>query len=144
MDAVESGVGADEFEGGCLCGAIRFRVGGTATKRCYCHCRSCRLASGAPFVAWATFPSDRLRLVSGKLAEYASSESVVRGFCRDCGTTLTYAHRARPDEIDVSVATLDEPASLEPESHIWVSHKVPWVALDGALPRYPEWRKDTA
>jgi hypothetical protein len=53
---------------------------------------------------------------------------------------LTYAHRSRPDELDLAVATLDDPGAVPPEFHIWVSHQLTWVALGDGLPRYPEWR----
>jgi len=133
---------ANELEGGCLCGAIRFRVSGESSNRCCCHCRSCRLASGAPFVAWATYPCEAFRVTSGKLAQHVSSADASRGFCAVCGTSISYAHAARPGQIDVSVATLDEPAALAPEFHIWVSHKIPWLALEDGLPRHPEWRTE--
>ena len=131
------------LEGGCLCGRTRFRVAGAATNRGYCHCRSCRGASGAPFVAWATFPSSGFAITQGDLTRYASSKKVVRGFCGTCGTALTYAHQARPEEIDVALAALDEPARVPPEFHIWVSHKLPWIALADGLPQYAEWRPET-
>ena len=115
-----------EFEGGCLCASTRFRVSGTAMSRCYCHCKSCRLAFGAPFVAWVTFPAAKFRLIRGELAQYQSSEGVLRGFCASCGTGITYSNQARIERIDVAVATLDDPGSLQPEYHIWVSHKLPW------------------
>jgi hypothetical protein len=129
-----------EFDGGCLCQSVRFRVSGAASNRCYCHCRSCRLASGAPFVAWATFPSTGFRLVRGELAQYRSSEPVIRGFCASCGTAITYAHRGRPEELDVALATFDDAAPVQPERHIWVSHKLGWVLLADSLPQHPEWR----
>ena len=47
----------DAYEGGCLCGSARYRATGPASNACYCLCRSCRLASGATPVAWATFPT---------------------------------------------------------------------------------------
>jgi hypothetical protein len=137
-------VTANEFEGGCLCGATRFRAAGDVTERCYCHCRSCRLASGAPFVAWATFAAETFHLVKGQLAEHRSSEKVVRSFCPACGTTLTYAHGARPAQLDIALATLDEPSLFPPEFHIWVSQKLPWIAIGDELPQYPKWRKGAA
>ena len=135
---------AQEFDGGCLCESTRFRLCGPATNRCYCHCRSCRLASGAPFVAWATFPAAEFRLIRGELAQYRSSEKVYRGFCASCGTAITYRHDARPEELDVALATLDEPASLQPECHIWVSLKLSWVIPADQLPQFPEWRRGAA
>jgi hypothetical protein len=132
-----------EYEGGCLCGATRFRAAGAASQLCYCHCRSCRGASGAPFVAWATFPAAGFRIARGALALHRSSEPVLRGFCATCGTALTYAHAARPAEIDVALAALDDPGVLRPACHIWVSHKLPWVELGDGLPRFAEWRTET-
>ena len=128
-----------EHAGGCLCGAIRYRVSGKGTNRCYCHCRSCRLASGAPFVAWATFSAAGFQLDRGELERYRSSEDVVRGFCAACGTSVSYRHRARPQELDVALATLDDAGALRPECHIWVSHKLPWVVTGDGLPCFPEW-----
>ena len=129
-----------ELEGGCLCGATRYRVSGAVDNLCCCHCRSCRRASGAPFVAWGTFDVGDFVLGGAPLAQHRSSEKVARGFCGSCGTSLTYAHDGRPGKLDVALATLDDPRVLHPEFHIWVSHKLPWVILDH-LPVYPEWRK---
>jgi hypothetical protein len=131
-----------EREGGCLCGSTRFRVAGAATNRCYCHCRSCRLAAGAPFVAWATFPAAEFRVLRGDLARHRSSPRVERGFCPSCGTAISYAHQDRPGEIDVALATLDDPTPFPPECHIWVSHELPWVVAGDGLPRHREWRTD--
>lgn len=133
-------MGEQAFEGGCLCGSTRFRVSGVAKNACYCHCRSCRLASGAPCVAWVTFPANQFRALKGRLSQYSSSPGVVRGFCATCGTSVTYAHEGRPAELDVALATLDDPASLQPEFHVWVSHKPSWVRLNDDLPQHPEWR----
>ena len=132
--------GAQVFEGGCLCGATRYRAVGPATNHCCCHCRSCRGASGAPYVAWITVPAAGFSLTRGGLATFHSSEPVTRGFCQGCGTALTYAHRRRPAELDVTVATLDDPAAAPPEYHIWVSQQLPWVVLGDGLPRHQEWR----
>ena len=126
------------FSGRCLCSQTRFQASGGATHLCYCHCRSCRRASGAPFVAWGTVRSEGFRLTRGELTRFPSSEEVNRGFCATCGSALTYAHDARPQELDVTLATLDEPSLLQPEYHIWVSHKLPWVVLNDGLPQYPE------
>ncbi|MFQ5608970.1 MAG: GFA family protein [Gammaproteobacteria bacterium] len=132
-----------ELEGGCLCGALRFRVSGPETSVCYCHCRSCRLAVGAPFVAWMTLPASGFSLTRGELALCRSSQKVSRGFCASCGTSLTYAHEDRPDEIDVTLATLDEPGSLRPAWHIWTSDKPAWVVLADDLPQFTEWRRNS-
>jgi hypothetical protein len=128
------------FEGGCSCGKVRYRAEGDVTSLCYCHCRSCRRAAGAPFVAWGTFPRSTFRITAGDLTTYRSSAEVVRGFCSTCGTPLTYEHARRPQGIDVTLASLDQPGVLRPACHIWVSHRLPWVELGDGLPQYPEWQ----
>jgi hypothetical protein len=87
-------------------------------------------------VPWATFERDRLRITQGRLAEYRSSREVTRGFCATCGTSLTYRHDGRADEIDVTLATLDDPGVLVPRAHIWVTDKLPWVATTDGLPQF--------
>ncbi len=94
------------------------------------------MAAGAPFVAWGTFSTDRFEVTRGELASYASSPPVERGFCGTCGTSLTYEHRDRAGEIDVTFTTLDEPGGLAPKGHIWVSDKVAWVELGDGLPHF--------
>ena len=69
-----------EFEGGCLCGAIRYRVSDVPTNSMVCHCRSCRRVAGAPVVAWVTFAADQFELLRGSPAEIRSSEPVRRRF----------------------------------------------------------------
>lgn len=128
--------------GGCLCGALRYRVSGAPTNRCYCHCTSCRRASGAPFVAWATFARSAFQLAQGTLSTVRSSDKVARGFCAACGTSLTYAHDERSAEIDVTLATLDDASAVAPEYHIWVWDKLPWVTIGDGLPQYRGWKKD--
>jgi len=127
--------------GGCLCGSVRYSAGGAVINLCYCHCNSCRRATGAMMVAWGTFAVAEFAIVRGRLSHYRSSPQVVRGFCADCGGVLTYRHDARPEEIDVTLASLDDPAGLAPQSHIWVEDKVPWVAITDALPQFARVRR---
>jgi hypothetical protein len=123
--------------GGCLCGAVRYQVSGAARDMCYCHCVSCRRAAGAPMVPWGTFARVGFRITHGSLALYRSSAHVTRGFCAACGTSLTYQSDAHAQDIDVTLATLDEAAQFAPQTHVWVSDKLPWVAIGDACPQYP-------
>jgi len=87
-------------------------------------------------VPWGTFASSTFRVTRGTLAEYRSSPPVVRGFCAACGTSLTYRTAARPAEIDLTLATLDEAARFVPQVHLWVADKLPWVSINDGLPQY--------
>lgn len=124
--------------GGCFCGAVRYQVTGTPLSVFICHCASCRKASGAAMVPWATFHAADFSVTQGALQWHASSPGVTRGHCARCGTGINYRHAAKPDEIDITLASLDDPATLRPVAHIWVQDKLPWIVLGDDLPRFPQ------
>jgi hypothetical protein len=125
------------YEGGCLCGAVRYEARGIARYLCFCHCVSCRRAAGAAVVPWVTFARAQLRFTRGALTEYRSSAAVLRGFCAACGTSLTFSNQTRPQDIDLTLASLDEPQRLPPTMHVWVQDKLPWLSIADGLPQYP-------
>jgi hypothetical protein len=91
-------------------------------------------------VAWFSVPRATLRFVHGAPTAYRSSTHATRSFCANCGTQLTYASDAYPDEIDITMCSLDDPEYVPPEDHTWVSSRLSWVKLDDGLPRYPDAR----
>ncbi len=124
------------IEGGCACGAIRYRSNAEPTSRTLCHCESCRRASGAPAVAWAIFPAAAFAIVAGMPREHRSSLHVTRSFCGTCGTPLTYRSDRRPEVVDVHTATFDDPDAFAPEREIWTGEKVAWSVVNPALPQF--------
>ena len=120
-------------QGGCLCGAIRYQVEGNPTSISICHCSSCRRASGAPTVSWFVVTRAQFNLMSGTLTIRQSSKPVRRGFCRHCGTQLTYEHESTPDAIELTTASLDDPGRFKPTKEIWLAEKLPWVAVNANL-----------
>ena len=126
----------DVIEGGCLCAAIRYRITGVPLAQSICHCKSCRLASGAPSVAWVVVRHADFNVVSGRPSSFRSSPDVTRTFCGTCGTPLTYQHDDSLDTIDVTIATLDRPEQYPPTREIWIEHKVSWVTLNPNLRHY--------
>jgi hypothetical protein len=129
-------------EGGCLCGAIRYRVAADPVALTLCHCRSCRLAAGAPSLAWAVFPAGDFAFINGEPKRFRSSPSVARSFCGTCGTSLGWQHDARPETMDVTTATLDHPDAFAPTCEIWIEHAIAWETLDPALPHHARSSKD--
>jgi len=123
-------------EGGCLCGAVRYRAEGVPSSVTHCHCTLCRRASGAPLVTWATFAAARFRFTGGSPAPYDSSRRAVRHLCPRCGTQLTFQRHDLPHEVDVTVASMDDPARLAPRDHVFVATRLPWLHVDDRLPRF--------
>ena len=126
------------FEGGCLCGAVRYRISAEPHHAGYCHCRMCQRSAGAPVVAWLTGPSAAFAWISGEPAVYRSSPKAERLFCPRCGTQLVFREPADPDRLDVTLASLDDPEAVRPGHHIWTSSRIGWFDVADDLPRYPE------
>lgn len=128
------------FTGGCLCGRIRYKATGKPSNETHCHCETCRRASGAAFVSWATFRSADFAFTKGKPARFDSSEIAFRQFCPNCGTQLTFQFHKSPQTIDVTIASLDDPGAITPLDHIWTKRQIPWIKLADGLPRHAESR----
>ena len=124
--------------GGCLCGCIRYRITGAPRSSSVCFCRSCRLAGGAPSVAWFVVNIDQFTLLSGQPATFQSSPPVTRSFCAKCGTPLAYQHTDDGNAIELTTATLDQPERFPPTREIWHSQRVPWAASNPTIPHFSQ------
>lgn len=123
-------------EGGCLCGAVRFKAEGEPLNVRVCHCRNCQKAMGSPFFARALFDS-RALTIEGETEGYPSSPALERVFCRKCGTRM-FARRTNGTAVGVALAVFDDRNAFQPTEHIWVSEKMNWVTIDDGLKQYPE------
>lgn len=128
------------IQGQCYCGFVRYQAHGPFADETNCHCSICRRTSGAPFVSWVTVRRSSFQLLSGVPATFQSSDVGTRTFCPRCGTPLTFTSSDAPDELDITIASLDHPDSVPPKDNTWVRSKIAWVHLADALPEFPEAR----
>lgn len=119
-----------KMEGGCLCGAIRYSVSGPPFAAEYCHCRMCQKSAGAVVVNWMDYREEQVTWTAGRPAEYESSDSVRRGFCASCGSTLSFRDTGYPEYMTLSIASLDDPNLVEPSSHIYTESQVGWLNIN--------------
>lgn len=122
--------------GGCLCGGIRYEISGAIPPGAHCHCSMCRRASGAPVVTWVSLPIDAFRVTRGTLARYRSSPHGERRFCPTCGSQIAFWSAKTADEIDVTVATLDDADAHPPDHHVYAGDRLSWLTIDPALDAY--------
>jgi hypothetical protein len=122
--------------GHCLCGSVRYRATGQPNWRSYCHCESCRRATGVPVTAFAAFPVANFTL-EGEPARYQSSPGVTRTFCGRCGTPLTYQALDLPGEIHLLVGSVDDAGELHlaPTYHDFDNERISWVDIGAGLPK---------
>ena len=99
---------SNRLTGGCQCGALRYEWLEKPTHSSVCYCRMCQKASGQPFMGLTGGARENLRWTRGTLSIFKSSNMVERGFCRDCGTPLTYS-LVSAGHISVAINSLDDP-----------------------------------
>lgn len=129
--------GNERYEGGCLCGALRYRCTAAPSDTGYCHCRLCQRSTGAPVLAWASFPAEAFAYTKGAPALYASSPRGHREFCSTCGTQIAYRDREPARSVDLNVGSLDDPAAVPPRCHIFAASRIAWFDTNDTLPRHP-------
>jgi hypothetical protein len=126
------------FEGGCLCGAIRYRATAAPVRGVICHCSMCRKHSGAPVLAFVHFPLDVFTWVKGEPTRYRSSQYAERGFCPKCGSTLSMHEEVLQDRVQITLGSLDEPQRAKIDDHVWTKDRIAWFDVKDDLQRYPK------
>lgn len=119
--------------GGCQCGAVRYALHEPPTHPHICHCRMCQKAFGSFFAPLTGVPLEAFELTRGELATFLSSDQTERGFCRNCGTPLTFHYVTSP-RIAVSIGSLDEPEKVVPAHQFGIEGRLSYFATLAALP----------
>lgn len=124
--------------GGCLCGAVRYRVQGPMREVIACHCSQCRRTSGH-YAAMTSVREDRLTLEGmDTLVWYRSSEAAERGFCARCGGNLFW-RQFGTGLISITAGSLDAPTHLEVTEHIFVADKSDYYEIQDGKPQKAAW-----
>ena len=128
------------YEGSCLCGSVSYQIDGEFGDFDYCHCRSCRKASGTAHAANASVDRSKFRLndPDENLKEYESSPGKLRSFCSRCGSPLFASHTEWPHILRIRLGTLDTHFEGLPNAHFFVSEKASWYVIEGDLPQLQE------
>jgi len=126
----------ESHEGGCFCGEIRYKIKGAPEWSAHCHCRSCQKATGAAFTSWTAVKKENFEVIKGQIST-RTWPGVERGFCNQCGTSLTYvAEEGWPGLVSILAPTFDDPTVATPEGHYYVENQLSWVKLDDGLPTH--------
>ena len=113
-------------EGGCQCGAIRFRTTGDPVRTIACHCKTCKQRTGSAYGIGVYFQDDQVEFLSGDLQpfEFHSEESgrwLRNEFCAKCGCTVTWTLELRPGVRGVAGGNFDNPDWFDIDAHIWTA-----------------------
>ena len=114
-------------QGGCFCGRHRYTFDDGDYVTANCHCSMCRRISGAPYVSWVVVPKSRFRFEGPEPKRLRSSEGGTRLFCSNCGTPLACELDKQPEDIDITIGTLDEPERWPPRYEVHDDTKLAWL-----------------
>jgi hypothetical protein len=127
------------MDGGCACGAVRYRLASDSLFTHCCHCLNCQRQTGSAFVINLLIEADRVELLAGEPQPVDAPRddgSVQRIFrCPACQIAV-WSEYGRPEVRFVRAGTLDNPRSVEPDVHIFTRSKLPWVVLPEAVPAF--------
>ncbi len=130
----------DDLEGGCACGAVRYRLTSAPMFVHCCHCLDCQRQTGSAFVLNAMIETDRIELLQGSPepvgvpTDSSCPHDVYR--CPQCQTALWSDYGGRPFLRFVRIGTLDDPSALKPDVHIYTRSKLAWVGLPPEVPAF--------
>lgn len=126
------------YEGGCLCGAVRYQISGPIRNIVHCHCSRCRKAQGSAFATNGIVNASDFKLVSGadSLTGYESTPGQTKYFCKVCGSPIMSKTVSKSDQVRVRVGTIESDIEERPMAHIFVTSKANWEEIAGDLPQY--------
>lgn len=123
-------------DGGCQCGAIRYRLKAKPEMLYVCHCSDCQKQSASAFGMSLIMAPGQIEFVrgGGRLRHWdtRADDGVVKRchFCPDCGTRVMHGSDDPAAEISIKAGSLDDTRGLRPQAHIWLRSAQPWVTID--------------
>ena len=119
------------MRGGCACGNVRFEAEIDDDEAYLCHCRMCQRATGSVSIAFKNVPQAKMRWLGGP-DWYDSSPIARRPYCGQCGTSLGFQFREGSENLDLTVASFDDPSRFKPKHHFGAEsmHRA-WIDTDG-------------
>lgn len=128
-----------EVEGGCYCGAVRYKAVGDPMFKGQCHCRECQYISGGAPNLTMGFPVAGFSYTKGSAKGFRRSDlenPVTREFCADCGTHLVSKPPGLPMAL-LKVGTLDDPSVFEgPQLAIFTCDKQSFHQIPEGIARF--------
>jgi len=121
--------------GQCYCGKIKFSATEAPQSVAYCHCDSCRRATGAAVAAFAAMDEKVVTFTPDEGRSVSVSPGVTRTFCAECGSSLTGRYDYLPGQVYISVGVMDQANDLNPKIHCHDSERLTWLHIDDDLTR---------
>ena len=121
----------NEIKGNCACGNVKYKIEGNPLFTQACHCKNCKLSTGSSFVIHTMVMEEDFK-ISGDVASIdlptGSGEGYNAYFCIICGVYVFCRYNISKGRIAVRTQTLEKP--IEPQAHIFIKSKDPWIEIN--------------
>ena len=120
------------YDGGCQCGAVRYRITSEPATVYACHCMNCQNQSGSAFGLAMRVPAEHFHVVKGELKSFdrpGNGQTITGSFCPECGTRIHHVPGKSPDQVSIKPGTLDDTSWVRPTVHFFASRAQPWVNI---------------
>jgi len=125
------------FDGGCLCGSVRYRSTSAPLATVQCYCSDCRRIGGTGHATHTVIPETAFNL-TGKVREYVkkadSGNQINRRFCPICGSAIFHTREGLEGMVVVRTSSLDDPEQAPPDRAIYIDSALSWDYVDPHLP----------
>ena len=130
-------------EGGCPCGAVRYRTSGEPLRASVCHCTFCQHRTGSAFGTGVYFKQEQVELLQGETRSYehasdASGRKLWTQFCVRCGTSVMWTLELMPGAMGIAGGSFDDPAWFRIERHGWLRSGHSWVKPPAGVETFQE------
>lgn len=133
------------FQGGCLCGSVRYSSTSPPSVTVHCCCTDCRKIGGTGHATHSVIPQAEFT-VTGQLSEYIrtadSGNQINRRFCPTCGSAIFHTREGLEGKIVVRTSSMDNPEIAQPDRVIYNSSALSWDQFDPDLPAYEKMTAD--
>lgn len=131
------------FNGGCVCGEVRYECNSLPLVMVKCHCLDCQRVSGGPYAPVLSVPLTSFRVTRGEMKRFAttriSGKPNLRGFCANCGSRLTVGEDLIRNLVGIMAGSLDDPGLFKPNMDIFVRDAQRWDLMDAILPKHDQY-----
>ncbi|MEL0324829.1 MAG: GFA family protein [Rhodospirillales bacterium] len=133
-----------EYTGGCLCGAVRYKVVGEPVRVANCHCDDCRKVTGASFATNVFVKEEDLVIESGVTKSYQhtsdSGNTMTKKFCPECGSQIFSNGTGSPGVVGVKVGSIDDATGIKPSITVYAARALPFSHIDEGTEIFQEMR----
>jgi hypothetical protein len=132
---------ANTLTGGCLCGAVRYKISGDLIFSGKCYCEDCRKSGSTGHSSVLAVPESSVQM-TGKLTEFkkagGSGQPITRKFCPTCGSRICTSVTVMPGVLLITASSLDDPEQFVHQMSVYASRAPSWDQPPASAPSFPE------